>query len=192
MTEEGDRRGQGARPARVPRRITPDYLQRAAMHYLERYSAPAAQLRRVLARKVALSCRHHGEDPATHATALDEVVARCVSSGLVDDRRFAEARAATLRGRGRSARAVAATLAAKGVGRELAEQASSVDDAEELNAARKAARRKRLGPWSRGDRAASRQKDLAAMARAGFAITVARAVIDGAGDEDANDGPLTW
>ena len=191
MADQGDRRGQGARPARAPRRITPDYLQRAAMHYLERYSAPAAQLRRVLARKIALSCRHHGEDPATHAAALDDVVSRCIGSGLVDDQRFAEARAATLRRRGRSARAVAATLTAKGVGRELAARASSVGDEEELTAARKAARRKRLGPWSRGDRAASRQKDLAAMARAGFSITIARAVIDGAADEDANGGALT-
>ncbi|WP_293811762.1 RecX family transcriptional regulator [uncultured Bosea sp.] len=190
MAEQGDRRGQGARLARTPRRITPDYLQRAAMHYLERYSAPAAQLRRVLARKIALSCRHHGEDPALHEPALNDVVARCVSSGLADDRRFAEARAATLRRRGRSARAVAASLAAKGVSRELAEGASSVGDEEELAAARKAARRKRLGPWTRGDRTASRQKDLAAMARAGFTVTVARAVIDGTGDDEANGGIL--
>lgn len=161
------------------------------MHYLERYSAPAAQLRRVLARKIALSCRHHGEDPAAHATILENVVARCIASGLVDDQRFAEARAATLRRRGRSARAVAATLTARGIGRELAKQASSVDDAEEMAAARKAARRKRLGPWSRGDRAASRQKDLAAMARAGFTMTIARAVIDGTADEDADGGTLT-
>ena len=191
MSEQGDRRGQDARPIRAPRRITPDYLRRAAMHYLERYWAPAGRLRRVLARKIALSCRHHGEDPATHAAALDDVVSRCVSSGLVDDQRFAEARAATLRRRGRSARAVAASLTAKGVDRELAEQASKVGEAEELAAARKAARRKRLGPWSRGDRAARRQKDLAALARAGFSITIARAVIDGAGDEDPDSGTQT-
>jgi regulatory protein len=191
MADEDARSGREARPARAPRRITPDYLQRAAMHYLERYAAPAAQLRRVLARKIALSCRHHGEDPATHAAALDEVVARCTSSGLVDDQRFAEARAATLRRRGRSARAVAATLAAKGVGRELAARVSSVGDAEELTAARKAARRKRLGPWSRGDRAANRQKDLAAMARAGFSIAVARAVIDGTDEDDASGDTLS-
>ncbi|MDP3318109.1 MAG: regulatory protein RecX, partial [Bosea sp. (in: a-proteobacteria)] len=61
------------------------------MHYLERYAAPAAQLRRVLARKVALSCRHHEQDPAAFEVMLDEVVARCVASGLVDDQRFAQA-----------------------------------------------------------------------------------------------------
>lgn len=174
-----------ARPERrAPRKITPDYLQRAAMYYLERYAAPAAQLRRVLARKIVLSCRHHGQEPAAFAAMLDEVVARCVASGLVDDERFAQARAATLKRKGRSSRAVAANLAGKGVTRDLAAQVSETSADEEMAAALKTARRKRLGPWSRGDRAVSRQKDLAALARAGFSMTIARAVVDGAGDED--------
>ncbi|AMJ63520.1 hypothetical protein AXW83_07460 [Bosea sp. PAMC 26642] len=160
-----------------------DYLQRAAMHYLERYAAPSAQLRRVLQRKVLVSCRHHGAEPSAFDAMLDEVVAKCVSSGLVDDRRFAEARAATLRRKGQSARAVAARLSAKGVDRDLVAQHSTATEEQELAAARIAAKRKRLGPWSRGDRAASRQKDLAALARAGFAMQIARTVIDGAGDE---------
>ncbi|SFI07344.1 regulatory protein [Bosea sp. OK403] len=167
-----------------PRRITPDYLQRAAMHYLERYAAPAAQLRRVLERKVVLSCRHHGDEPGGFSDLLDDVVARCVASGLVDDRRFAEARAASLRRRGQSARAVAAKLAAKGVTRDLATEASATEPEDELAAARIAAKRKRIGRWGKGDRVASRQKDLAALARAGFSMAIARAVIDEAGDED--------
>ncbi|WP_248306712.1 regulatory protein RecX [Bosea sp. AAP35] len=154
------------------------------MHYLERYAAPAAQLRRVLGRKIALSCWHHGQEPAAFAAMLDEIVARCVASGLVDDQRFAEARAATLKRKGRSSRVVAANLAGKGVARDLAAQVSESSADEELAAALKTARRKRLGPWSRGDRAASRQKDLAALARSGFSMTIARTVIDGAGDED--------
>lgn len=179
----------GGGPARKPpRRISADYLQRAAMHYLERYSAPAAQLRRVLQRKVALSCRHYGEEPERFAAMLDDVVARCVSSGLVDDRRFAEARAASLRRKGRSSRAIAARLSAKGVGRGLVAEASQSTEDQELAAARLAARRKRLGPWSRGDRAADRQKHLAALARAGFSMTIARTVIDGAGDGNEPDG----
>lgn len=184
----GGGRSDGTRPERrAPRKITPDYLQRAALHYLERYAAPAAQLRRVLARKVALSCRHHKQDATAFEAMLDDVVARCVSSGLVDDERFAQARAATLKRKGRSARAVAASLSAKGVARDVAQAASVGSEEDELDAARKAARRKRLGPWCRGDRAASRQKDLAALARAGFPMTIARAVIDGAGDEDASE-----
>lgn len=154
------------------------------MHYLERYSASEVQLRRVLQRKVERSCRHHGLDPAGFREMVEAAVAACVASGLVDDRRFAEARAASLRRKGRSARAVSAGLAAKGVARELVAATVQVTEEEEHAAARIAARRKRLGPWSSGDRAALRQKHIAALARAGFSLAIARAVIDGAGDEE--------
>ena len=177
-------RGKEAAPGERPasKRITPDYLRRAALHYLERYSVPAAQLQRVLLRKVERSCRHHGQDPQAFRTAVEEIVRSCVASGLVDDRRFAEARAQSLRRKGRSARAVAAGLATKGVERGLVAEVVATDEETELDAARIAARRKRLGPWSRGDRVAQRQKHIAALARAGFSLAIARAVIDDAGE----------
>ncbi|WID97014.1 RecX family transcriptional regulator [Bosea vestrisii] len=171
---------QAGRPA--PRRVDAAYLRRAALYYLERYSVPEAQLRRVLQRKIDRSCRHHDLDPREFSAAVDEIVGACVASGLVDDRRFAEARAQSLRRKGRSARAVAAGLAAKGVGRELVAETVVVDEDVELAAAQVAARRKRLGPWSRGDRAAQRQNHIATLARAGFSLTIARTVIDGAGE----------
>lgn len=171
----------GERP--VPKRITADYLRRAALYYLERFSVPAAQLQRVLLRKVERSCRHHGQAPQAFRTMVEEIVASCVASGLVDDRRFAEARAQSLRRKGRSARAVAAGLATKGVDRGLVAEVVVAYEEAELEAARVAAKRKRLGPWSRGDRAEQRQKHIAALARAGFSLAIARAVIDDAGEE---------
>jgi regulatory protein len=177
------RDGQGeSRDRPAPRRIDAAYLRRAALYYLERYSVPAAQLQRVLLRKVERSCRHHGQAPQPFRAMVDEIVAACVASGLVDDRRFAEAKAQSLRRKGRSTRAVAAGLAAKGVGRELVVETVVMDEDVELAAARIAARRKRLGPWSRGDRAALRQKHMAALARAGFSPAIASAVIDDAGE----------
>ncbi|SFB68691.1 regulatory protein [Bosea sp. CRIB-10] len=175
--------GEAALPGKpAPRRIDAAYLRRAALHYLERYSVPAAQLQRVLLRKVERSCRHYGLDPQSFRVTVDEVVASCVASGLVDDRRFAEARAQSLRRKGRSARAVAAGLASKGVERGLVAAVVVANDDAELDAARVAAKRKRLGPWSRGDRTELRQKHIAALARAGFSLAIARAVIDGAGE----------
>lgn len=176
------------KPRRAPRRISADYLQRAAMHYLERYAAPAEQLRRVLQRKIAASCRHHEQDPAGFAEMRDMVVARCVASGLVDDVRFAEARAASLRRKGQSGRAVAARLAAKGVPRDLALRSAEGGEDAERAAARIAARRKRLGPWRRPDRPFDRQKEIAALARAGFSPALARAVIDGEAEADGPEG----
>ena len=147
-----------------------------------RYASSEENLRRVLRRKVERACRLRGEDPAELAGLVEDVVRRAVASGLLDDRAYAEARVATLRRRGGSSRAIAARLAAKGVGRELVETALA-EDPDETAAARALARRRRLGPWRTADRAAHRDRDLAALARAGFAYGIARAVIDGPAEE---------
>jgi regulatory protein len=168
------------RPARKPpRKVTPAYLQRAALAYLERYASSAENLRRVLRRKVDKRCRLRGEDPAEFHDAIDEVVAKSLSSGLIDDARYAEARVATLRRRGGSARAIQAKLSAKGIDRSTIAAALETEDGDEEQAARAFARRRRLGPYRPGERAPYRDKDLAALARAGFRFDVARAIIDG-------------
>ncbi|MBZ6077157.1 regulatory protein RecX [Microvirga puerhi] len=171
------------KPARKPpRKITPAYLQRAAMAYLERYASSAENLRRVLRRKVENRCRLRGEDPAEFSDAIDEVVARSLRAGLIDDTRYAEARLASLRRRGGSTRSIRAKLALKGVDRDtiatvMAGEEEGADQEEQ--AARALARRRRIGPFRLGERAPYRDKDLAILARAGFPFTLARRVIDG-------------
>ncbi|EIM29323.1 regulatory protein RecX [Microvirga lotononidis] len=167
-----------------PRQVTPAYLQRAALAYLERYASSAENLRRVLRRKVDKRCRLRGEDPAGFQEMIDEVVAKSLRSGLIDDTRYAEARVATLRRRGGSARAIQAKLSAKGVDRTAIAAALEGEDGDEEQAARAFARRRKLGPFRPGERAPYRDKDLAAMARAGFRFAVARDVIDMDPDDD--------
>ncbi len=176
--EERDARD--ARPERrPPRKVTPAYLERAAMAYLERYASSAGNLRRVLRRKVDKRCRLRGEDPAEFQEAIEDVVARTIRSGLVDDTRFAEARVATLRRRGGSRRAIQAKLAAKGVDRATIAAALEGEPEDEITAAHALARRRKLGPYRPGERAPFREKDLASLARGGFSFDVARLVIDG-------------
>ena len=178
MTDDG-------KPLRKPpRKVTPAYLQRAAMSYLERYASSAENLRRVLRRKVDKRCRLRGEDPAEFHEMIDEVVAKSLRSGLIDDARYAEARVATLRRRGGSARAIQAKLSAKGVGRSTIAAALEGEEGDEQEAARAFARRRRLGPFRPGERAPYRDKDLAALARAGFRFDLAREVIDGVRDDE--------
>ncbi|WP_114947004.1 regulatory protein RecX [Microvirga calopogonii] len=179
MTDEADK------PLRKPpRQVTAAYLQRAALAYLERYASSAENLRRVLRRKVDKRCRLRGEDPAAFQDMIDEVVAKSLRSGLIDDTRYAEARVATLRRRGGSARAIQAKLSAKGVDRATIAAVLEQDDGNEEQAARAFARRRKLGPFRSGERAPYRDKDLAAMARAGFRFDVARHVIDGEKDDE--------
>lgn len=179
-----------AKPRKPPRPVSEAYLERAALHYLERYSASVAMLRRTLLRKVETRCRLRGEEAEPFAPMVEAVVTRAVSSGLVDDARFTAARVATLRRRGTSARGLAAKLAAKGVARDLVEATLSAErDAEEggdaeAAAAQAYAKRRRLGPWRRPDtREANHERDLAALARAGFSYALARRTIEGDPEE---------
>jgi len=170
-----------------PRQVTTAYLQRAALAYLERYASSAENLRRVLRRKVSNRCRLRGEDPAAFQDMIDEVVAKSLRSGLIDDTRYAEARVATLRRRGGSARAIQAKLSAKGVDRTTIAAALEGEDGDEEQAARAFARRRKLGPFRPGERASYRDKDLAAMARAGFRFDVARSIVDGDRDDEPDE-----
>ncbi|NIX75594.1 regulatory protein RecX [Microvirga terricola] len=168
-----------AAPSRkIPRQVSPAYLQRAALAYLERYASSTENLRRVLRRKVEKRCRLRGEDAADYGEMIEEVVAKSLRIGLIDDTRYTEARVATLRRRGGSARAIQAKLSAKGVDRKTIAAALDGEDGSEEEAARAFARRRKLGPFRPGERAPYRDKDLAALARAGFAFDVARRIVD--------------
>ncbi len=181
---------QSAEP-KPPGPVTPAYLERAALHYLERYSASVAMLRQTLKRRVDKRCRLRGEDASAFAEAIEATVARAVGAGLVDDARFTAGRLAALRRRGASARAVSAKLAAKGVSREevaaaMETERARADEGVDLEeaAAHAYAKRRRLGPWRRpGTREAHRDRDLAAMARAGFGYALGRRVIESEADE---------
>lgn len=189
-----DKTAETARRRREPRRATPDYLERAALHYLERFATSSANLRRVLMAKVTRSARAHGTDPEEGAAFVDGLIERYRRSGLLDDRGYADMKAGSLRRRGVSARGVRAKLAAKGLDPDIVEHALERVDEDaatdpDLQAAVKLARRRRLGPFrDPRHRAACRERDMAALGRAGFDFETARRVVD-ADDPEALDIP---
>jgi regulatory protein len=152
-------------------------LHDAALAYLSRYAATEAGLRRVLDRRVDRWARaaDGGDDAIAEAkrTASD-VVARLAAAGAVSDSAFAENRARSLTRAGRSRRAIAAALAAKGVARETARCVLPSDEAE-LVSALVLARRRRIGPFRAGGLPdeAGRRRELGVLARAGFPQSVA-------------------
>lgn len=168
----------------IPRAVTPAYLERAALAYLEKHASSSENLRRVLQRKTANRCRLRGEEAVSFDEEIDAVIAKALRLSLLDDARYAQARVATLRRRGNSRRLIQAKLAAKGLGRDVVEQALSDEDATEDQAARSLVRRRRIGPYRRVDRLEFRQKDIATLARAGFSHEIARAAIDENTDRD--------
>lgn len=158
-------------------------LHEAALVYLGRSAATEAVLARVLERRVAAWARkaaREGQDPdpiesaiAGCREAIARIVARFREVGLVNDAAFAAARAQSLSRSGRSRRAIAAHLAAKGVGAEIVREAVPDGHDAELAAALTFTRKRRIGPFARDeeDREA-RRKAIAAMARAGFSWSV--------------------
>ncbi len=200
-TEEGIMRDTPPRRRRAPRRVTPAYLENVALWYLGRFAASAKGLETVLMRRVYRAARHHGDDPAAGATMVAALIVRYRAAGLIDDAAFAAARARTLHARGLPLRAIAHRLRLKGVAAAdieaalagLGETESPADGYDttaartlDLRAARAYARRRRLGPWRPPEaRGPARERDLAALARAGFSYGVARAAVDGDVTEEA-------
>ncbi|MBI2585443.1 MAG: RecX family transcriptional regulator [Rhodospirillales bacterium] len=191
------------RKRRGPRKATPKHLENAALHYLGRFASSAANLKRVLMRKVQRSARFHGTDIDEGRATVERLVARFARAGLIDDEAYAAARAASLHRRGAAPKLITARLREKGVAAATIERAletlgESSGDVE-LAAAVNLARRRRLGPYrpethakgrAKADRsnrkrtASEREKALAALARAGFSYDVARRVIDADGIDE--------
>jgi regulatory protein len=163
-------------------------LREAALAHLARFGTTEAGLARVLRGRVDRWARRaiaEGQEEASVAAlaaacrALVAPVAQAmVRLGAVDDAQFAAARARRLHRGGRSARAIAAHLAAKGVDPATARAALEGREGDELDAALAFLRRRRAGPF--GPPPAdplARRKLLAALARGGFAHDVAEAAL---------------
>jgi regulatory protein len=171
--------------ASTPESPPPDAgsLHDAALNYLARYAATEASLRRVLERRIDKWARGAADRDAVadHVRAarqaVRDVVARLAASGAVSDAVFAESRARSLVNAGRSRRAVAARLAAKGVDAELARSVLPDDAETELVSALILARKRRIGPFRTSDEA-DRQREFGILARAGFPRAVAERALD--------------
>ena len=181
---------------RVPRKATARHLENSALYYLQRFATSAENLRRVLLRKVNRSAHYHGTDADEGRAHVDGLIERFLKSGLLDDGVFAQARAASLHRRGNSARMIRAKLWRKGVADEdidaaleaLGKDVGGDGGDADLRAAVNFARRRRLGPYFTGKESQdTREKQLAALARAGFSYDVARRVIEAESVDDICD-----
>jgi regulatory protein len=134
-------------------------------------------------RRVFRSAQYHGTDLDEGAQIVDDLILRYNKAGLLDDRRFAEARVNSLYRRGTSARVIRLKLAEKGVsGDIITETLRHLQDENqdpELTSGVTLARRRRLGPFRVApDRATFKVKDMATLARAGFDYNTAQKIID--------------
>lgn len=163
-------------------------IMKKALDYLGRYASSRYKLAQVLQRFAARKLADY--DPRDIGAAIQHTLDQCTQFGYIDDRQFAVAKVRSQRRLGRSEAAIRQKLRQHAlddaiIGQALAEvDEESVDG--DLKAAIRFAQRRRLGPFS--NRASGsrqhldiqqlRQRELGAMARAGFSVTISLKIIE--------------
>lgn len=158
---------------RVPKPLDSAKLEELALGYVARFATSAAKLDLYLRRK--LRERGWAGEGAAPVAALVE---KCVTHGYVDDEAFARARTGSLLRRGYGKRRIAQALGAAGIGEEVRAEVEPGILAQRRAALALATKRK-FGPFgpAPADRAA-REKQIAAMLRAGHPLDSARELVN--------------
>jgi regulatory protein len=164
-------RQRGQRRTRPP--LDEESLGELMLAYVARFATSRAKLRAYLSRK---ACERGwagaGEPP------VDELVARADRLGFVDDAAFALGKARSLTARGYGGRRVAQALHAAGIGESDGEAARGLAREEAAEAAIRFARRRRFGPFAAKEAdPREREKQLAAMLRAGHGLGLSKAIL---------------
>jgi regulatory protein len=161
-----------SRPRRIPKPLDPARLEELALSYVARFATSAGKLEAYLIRKV----RERGWDGERPADAR-AIADRFVEMGYLDDEAYARAKSGGLLRRGYGQRRVNQALTAAGIAEEVREEVRA-GEAEQRRAAVALAARRKFGPWGAPADRDVRQKQLAAMLRAGHGFDAARAVIE--------------
>ncbi len=181
-------------PRPPPKPLTEARLRDLALHYAAKYATTAAKVESYLTRKIRERGMAEADDGRAHDVPelVEAIVARMVELKYVDDEAYAKARTGSLLRRGYGKRRVSEALRHAGV-----DEHTRADTAPSTPAAREAAitlaRKRRFGPFAVDmtvdaededyeDRPrldpAKRQKQIAAMLRAGHSFDTARLIID--------------
>lgn len=154
-------------------------LEALALRYVERFATTRGKLADYLVRKV----RERGwSGDAADPVGLAEQMAQL---GYVNDGMFAEARARSLTRRGYGVRRVSQALRAAHVEESDAAPALEQSADESFASAMALARRRRFGPYAQkptDDR--TRERQIAAMLRAGHSFALARRIVSAAPGEE--------
>lgn len=179
---------------KIPKPVTPQSLRNAALRYIDRFATSRENLRQVLMRRVQTSNYHHETSIQDGIDWIEDVLNKLEKAKFINDLTYAEGRAGALHRKGTALKVIRMKLIEKGIcesdiaaaleALEIETQSNNL----ERDAAIALARRRRLGPWRLPEkRDELKEKDLAAMARAGFSYDLAREVIEADTIEDLED-----
>ncbi|NVK19028.1 MAG: RecX family transcriptional regulator [Methylocystaceae bacterium] len=170
---------------KIPRPVSHQSLRNAALRYIDRFATSRENLRQVLMRRVQKSNYYHDTSIQDGIDWIEDILNQLEKAKFINDKTYAEGRAGALHRKGTSLKVIRMKLMEKGISDEdIAYALSALEeesDSENLEraAAIALAKRRRLGPWRQEEkREEMKEKDLAAMARAGFSYDLARDIIE--------------
>jgi regulatory protein len=157
-------------------------LDELALTYVARFATSRAKLATYLSRKLRERGWEGDEEPPVAA-----LVERFAAAGYIDDVAFARARSGSLLRRGFGQRRVVQALGAAGIDAEVRDQVRAGEGTLRL-AALALARKRGFGPFGKSlPAAAAREKQIAAMLRAGHPLDSARELVDAPTTEAAEE-----
>ncbi len=184
MSEGAFQSGKSARKTAVKPRVPLNEvrLRALALHYAGRYATTRHRLGDYMKRKV----RERGWEGIAESESHAVIVAlteQFADLGYVNDQAFAVSKAASLARRGYGAMRIRAALSHAGIEAEQVRAVCEIDPDEQLLAAFRFAKRRRIGPFASvvPDQKAYRRA-LSACLRAGHSVENARKVLEASGD----------
>ena len=163
-------------------------MMNKAVDYLGRYASSRHKLGQILQRFASRKLTDYDTDDI--AAAIEQTIDQCCQLGYLDDRQFAVTVARSQRRLGRSQAVIRQRLSQHALGDDIIAHALAEADENsangDLQAAIRFAQRRRLGPFAlrqsahhqRLDAQQWKQRDLGAMARAGFSMATSRQILD--------------
>tara|TARA_R110002124_G_scaffold265744_1_gene432621 strand:+ start:2215 stop:2952 length:738 start_codon:yes stop_codon:yes gene_type:complete len=144
-------------------------LHRLAIRYVERYATTRKKLADYLHRKIREREWQDAEPPA-----VEQLVARFVEQGYIDDALYAQNKAAALTRRGYGTRRVSHALYQAGISETDGREAFQISETNKWAAADKFARKRKIGPYAESQQDADKcRKQLQAFLRAGHDFDLA-------------------
>jgi len=172
----------------MPRKPAHVRMMNKAVDYLGRYASSRHKLGQILQRFASRKLTDYDTDDI--AAAIEQTIDQCCQLGYLDDRQFAVTVARSQRRLGRSQAVIRQRLRQHALGDDIIAHALAEADENsangDLQAAIRFAQRRRLGPFAqrhsahhqRLDAQQWKQRDLGAMARAGFSMATSRQILD--------------
>ena len=181
----------------MPRKPAHLRMMNKAVDYLTRYTSSRHKLGQILQRFASRKLTNY--DAKDIAVAIQQTIDQCTQLGYLDDREFAMTVARSQRRLGRSQAVIRRRLQQHALSNDIIAHALAEADENsangDLQAAIRFAQRRRLGPFAqrysahhqRLDAQQWKQRDLGAMARAGFSMATSRQILDHDDPETIDD-----